>query len=82
MKNAYDDTGWAKTNLNLPILYLAGENDPVIITKEDWRQAQLFLNKIGYTYVKGKMYRYMRHEILHEARKDIVMQDILDFIEE
>ena len=51
------------------------------MTKEDWRRAQLFLNKIGYTYVKGKMYHHMRHEILHEVRKDVVMQDILSFIE-
>lgn len=82
MKEAYSDTDWIKTNLHLPILYLAGENDPVIISKEDWRQSQIFLNKIGYTYVKGKMYHHMRHEIFHEARKDVVMQDILDFIEE
>ena len=29
---------------------------------------------------KEKMYHHMRHEILHEVRKDVVMQDILSLL--
>ena len=79
MKNAYSETDWVKTNLNLPILYLAGENDPVIMTKEDWRRAQLFLIRLGIHMSKEKMYHHMRHEILHEVRKDVVSK-ILEFL--
>ena len=82
MKNAYDQNHWTITNPFLEILFIAGSQDPVIIDKELWRQTQIFLNQIGYKYVKAKMYHGMRHEILHEVRKEEVLQDILKFIEE
>lgn len=81
MKDVYDEKGWAKNHLDLPILFIAGANDPVIISKEDWRQAQVFLNQIGYKNIKGKLYANMRHEILNEIRKEDVMNDILHFLE-
>lgn len=82
MQDVYNEKGWLKKNLDLPILFVAGEYDPVIMSKDIWRDGQVYLNKIGYTCVKGKLYRNIRHEILMEERKKDVMEDILKFIEE
>lgn len=82
MKTVYEENNWNKKNLSIPILFVAGEQDPVISSKEDWRQIQLYLNHIGYNRIKGKLYKKMRHEILNEARSDEVMEDIRDFLDQ
>ena len=40
-----------------------------------------FLKRMGYKNVKGKLYKGMRHDVLHEKRKMHVYEDILSFIE-
>lgn len=81
MKDVYNENGWIKENLDIPILFLAGDQDPVIISIEAWQNAQIFLHKIGYTKIRSKLYKNMRHEILNEIGKDEVMNDVLHFIE-
>jgi alpha-beta hydrolase superfamily lysophospholipase len=62
-------------------LFVAGKDDPVIISQEKWQQAQDFLKKQGYAHVSGKLYEGMRHEILNELDHNIVYLDILEFLE-
>ena len=81
MIDIYDKNGWKLNNKNLPILFIAGSNDPVITNKEKWLESQDFLKNLGYNSIQNKLYDGMRHEILNEKESNLVYKDILDFIE-
>lgn len=81
VKRTFDGKGWKVKNPNLPILFLAGENDPVIGSVQQLHQAEDDMRKQGYDMMEEKIYPHMRHEILQEEKKDTVIHDILDFIE-
>lgn len=81
MKDAYDPSNWEVGNSQLPILFIAGEEDPVVGGRPKWLAAQHFLRERGYSNLEGKMYAGMRHEILNEETKNIVYDDILAFID-
>ena len=80
MIDIYDKNAWKLNNKNLPILFIAGSNDPVIINKEKWLESQEFLKNLGYKNIQNKLYNGMRHEILNEKESNLVYKDILDFI--
>ncbi len=80
MIDIYDKNGWKLNNKNLPILFIAGSNDPVIINKEKWLESQKFLKNLGYNNIQNKLYDEMRHEILNEKESNLVYEEILDFI--
>ena len=80
MIDIYDKNDWKLNNKNLPILFIAGSNDPVIISKEKWLESQEFLKNLGYKKIQNKLYDGMRHEILNEKESNLVYKDILDFI--
>lgn len=80
MKDIYTKQGWELEKKDLPIFFIAGEEDPVIVSQKDWQKAQNFLKEIGYQNVSGKLYQGMRHEILNEKDKKIVFEDILKWI--
>jgi alpha-beta hydrolase superfamily lysophospholipase len=81
VQDTYDKQGWNVKNPDLEILFVAGKDDPVIISQEKWQQAQDFLKQQGYKHVTGKLYEDMRHEILNELDHNIVYLDILEFLE-
>lgn len=80
MKEIYQKDGWIVDNKNLPILFIAGSNDPVIIDEKKWIKSQEFLKKVGYSEISGKLYEGLRHEILNEKNKKQIYEDISDFI--
>lgn len=81
VRDVYDPKGWSKKNPDLPILFVAGKDDPVILSIEKWEEAQQFLKKEGYQNVYGILFSGMRHEILNETNNQMVYDVILDFIE-
>lgn len=81
MKDIYSKKGWKLENKKLPILFVAGEEDPVIVSPKAWRQSQKFLKQLGYPNVSGKLYLGMRHEILNERDNKKVFEDVREFIE-
>lgn len=81
MKDAYDQKNWKCTNKSLPILYIAGSEDPCIVDKKTWFKSQDFMRNVGYTNIVNHMYNGYRHEILLEEIKENVYKDILEFIE-
>lgn len=80
MKEVYDENGWKKEHLDCPIYFIAGEFDPCIESYDKWKEAQAFLQKIGYKKIQNTLYKNMRHEILLEDNHISVYQDILNFI--
>lgn len=81
MKDIYTKQGWELNHKELPIFFIAGKDDPVIISSKHWQKAQDFVKEVGYKNVSGKLYEGMRHEILNEKDKKEVFNDILKWIE-
>lgn len=75
-----NSTAWAKAMpKNLPVYLVAGDEDPVGAYGEGVKQVGFMLHRAGVEYAKVKLYRGYRHEILNEACKDEVCEDILAF---
>lgn len=80
MKATYSKSGWKVSNPHLPILFLSGSDDPVMLSVNRFRKAVKHLSDRGYMDVTSVLYPGMRHEVLNEIDKEEVWKDILDFI--
>lgn len=81
MIDVYDKHRYQVKKPELPILFIAGKDDPVIGSIDKWHQAIMFLKKCGYKDVEGIAYEDMRHEILNEKERLIVYKDVGHFME-
>lgn len=81
IKEVYSKNGWSNINKSLPILYIAGSDDPVIQSKKHFEEAQRFLSDIGYKKISQKLYKDKRHELLNEKGKEKIYDDIINWIE-
>ena len=81
MQQTYDEKGWLLSKPELPVLFIAGENDPCIESKEKFDEAVEYMKKSGYKDVSDKLYEGMRHEILNESKKHEVFNDVVTFLE-
>ncbi len=82
LKTVYQKKRYALESPTLPILFIAGKEDPVIVNEKKWLQAIDFLRRVGYMEVTGKAYEGMRHEILNEVGREEVYLDVLAFLEQ
>lgn len=80
MQAAYNAKDWRAVNKNLDIFIIAGSDDPVIQSKEKLYRLKSFLQSVGYSSVDLKIYPGMRHEILNEKSKNIVFNDVFEFL--
>lgn len=82
MMRTYQKNGWVVRNPNIPILFVAGENDPCIVSRDAYAQAVSFMKQQGYKNCDSKLYPGMRHEILNETKKETVWNDLLMWIKD
>ena len=82
MKRTYSPKYYNVRNRDLPILFLSGEEDPVMGGKKAFNDAVRFMRDMGYRDVRAKLYPGMRHEILMENERETVCADMAAFIEE
>lgn len=54
---------------DLPIKFFSGKDDPCAISPSDL-ESNSFMKDLGYTDVRGAMYKGMRHEILNEKAEN------------
>ena len=66
---------------DLPLLYVAGEHDPVGECGKGVRAATKLAQDAGVKDIEVKLYPNMRHEILNEDSKAEVMDDIASWME-
>ena len=72
---------WANTIAkDFPMLFVSGKNDPVGNMGKGIDKVVNRLNEQGFTSVEVKLYPHMRHEPLHELEKQLVYQDILEWL--
>lgn len=70
-----------KVAKSLPLLFVAGKDDPVGNYGKGVENVYNKYKKCGYQDVQLKLYEEDRHEILNEEDKDVVFQDILTWLE-
>lgn len=80
MKGAYSKKGWWMQKPKLPVLFLAGEDDPCAGNGRQFVKEMQFLKAVGYQHVTGKRYPGMRHEILNEKDKYLVYENIVTYL--
>ncbi len=80
LKYTYQKKKYKVKNPDLPVLFVAGGEDPIIVDEVKWLKSIEMMRELGYE-VSGKLYEGMRHEILNEIGKEEVYADLLKFIE-
>ena len=81
LRRTYQKKEYLAKKENLPILSVAGGEDPIIGNELKWFESIEFLRGVGYKQVQGKLYQGMRHEILSEIGKEEVYANLLSFLE-
>lgn len=79
--DAFVNKDWNVQNPSLPILLIAGSEDPVIQSKKLFRELVEFLKETGYKNVYHKLYTGLRHELLNEKENMMIYKDVLRFFE-
>lgn len=65
----------------LPVFFIAGDQDPVGDMGKGVRKAHGCFKKAGIRDLNIKLYHGLRHEILNEASRQYVYRDVLDWLE-
>jgi alpha-beta hydrolase superfamily lysophospholipase len=76
LKEAYSRRGWKVTSPQLPIRFLSGKKDPVMLSEKKFYKAVDKLRKRGYDSISHRLFDNMRHEILNEKNNITVYRDI------
>ncbi len=71
-----------KMRKDLPVLFVAGEDDPVGDYGKGVRKVYETFRRVGVEKTEIKLYPSDRHEILNETDRDTVSKDILTFVDE
>jgi alpha-beta hydrolase superfamily lysophospholipase len=79
LKDMHKVGNMAKIPKNLPILFIAGEKDPVGKNNKTIRWLIDQYKNLGINNVKYNFYKDARHEVLNETNRDEVVSDILDW---
>ena len=77
LKNCFKKEKYQCHNPNLPILIIAGQQDPVVGNKTQRKEQIDFLNQVGYANISFHQYPNMRHELLNETNKQQIYNDVL-----
>lgn len=75
-RKTYSKRGWQVKNPHLPIRFISGRDDPCMLSEKKFFNAVRLLEKIGYESTSHRLFDDMRHEVLNEKNKIIVMKDI------
>lgn len=80
-RSAFESKDWIPQNRQLPILLIAGAEDPVIQSEAKFYALEKFLNDLGYVHTRTQLYKKKRHELLNEQGHLDVYKDIWAFME-
>ena len=75
-----DKNNIAKVRKDLPVLFMAGQDDPVGNFGKGVKKTYDTFKEVGIKDVSIKLYPNDRHEILNETDKDIIYEDLYSFI--
>ena len=81
MGETYNDDRWTVSNPYLPIYFISGDDDPMMLSEDKFHDSAQHICDKGYFNVSAALYPGMRHEVLNEIGKEEVWSDILDFMD-
>lgn len=80
MLSLYNKNNLLKIEKSLPIILLSGEDDVVGNFGKDVIKLYNSYKNLGITNVTYKLYKNSRHEIINEIDREIVYEDILNWM--
>ena len=80
MVETYRKGHWNTSNPHMPVRFISGEDDPMMLNEKKFHAAAQNLCDRGYTNVTSAIYPSMRHEVLNEIGKEEVWDEILEFM--
>ena len=81
MQDIYSPKEWVVSHPELPVHFIAGSDDPCIVSIRKFSEAVSFIRARGYREVTSQVYPGLRHEILNETGREDVFRDILARLE-
>ncbi len=75
-----DRTNMEKMDKNLPVFFIAGDQDPVGNMGKGVETAYRCFQKVGMHDVSCKLYHGLRHEILNETGRQYIFLDVLNWL--
>lgn len=82
LDRTYRSEGWVCLKPDMPILFMAGAEDPCIGNKDMFEEELEYMRHAGYRDVRGILYDGMRHEICNEPDRQRVFEDFVKFLTE
>ena len=80
IKYIQKQSNWEKTPKQLPILMIAGEEDPVGSYGKDVKKVYKKYQQLGCNHIELKLYQDDRHELVNELDREGVYADISQWI--
>jgi len=80
MKETYNPQNWVMKKEELPIYFVAGKEDPCIVSEKKFQEAVQFMKDRGYHHVSSHLFANMRHEILNEKNHQQVYEYLLNIL--
>ena len=80
MVETYRKGHWNVSNPYLPVIFISGADDSIMLSEKKFHAAAQNLCNRGYINVTSAIYPSMRHEVLNEIGKEEVWDEILDFM--
>ncbi|MBQ9815095.1 MAG: alpha/beta fold hydrolase [Lachnospiraceae bacterium] len=77
METTYGSSSWIKKNLNVPIRFMSGGDDPCMGNRQKFMKSVANYKKQGYTDVSYVIYPGQRHEIFNDTEKKTAWEDLL-----
>lgn len=71
----------ARGDRDMKILFIGGDKDPVGSFGKAHKKIKGIYKRLGYANARFKLYPDCRHELLNDKKRDIVMKDILEYIQ-
>ena len=80
IKYIQKQNNWEETPKQLPILMIAGEEDPVGSYGKDVKKVYKKYQQMGCNHIELKLYQDDRHELVNELDREVVYADISQWI--
>lgn len=78
--NLYNKKDFENVNRNLPLFIISGEKDIIGVCGRSVKKLFKFYKNLGFSDIYFKLYKNDRHELLHEADKFKIYEDIYIWI--
>ena len=80
LTDVYSPNGWQMKNKAMPVWFASGENDPCMTNEKSFLAAVDSMKNAGYKNIDHTLYPDMRHEIFNETQREIVYNDLKNFL--